>query len=142
MNNTKYSLKRLKTEELRNWFNNPRRKPLVLWGARQVGKTVLVENFLNEWLDLGHVVYRSRNLTGRVNIPLQLENERLFRLYLANEGMLTYQAKVKQSDFLWKIIEIRCLAYFMNPMSQMSYRRRKYLYFIGQANKDMNLSLL
>lgn len=74
-----------------------------------------------EWLDLGHVVYRSRNLTGRVNIPLQLENERLFRLYLADEGMLTYQAKVKQSDFLWKIIEIRCLAYFMNPMSQMSY---------------------
>lgn len=46
MNNTKYSLKRLKTEELRNWFNNPRRKPLVLWGARQVGKTVLVEKFL------------------------------------------------------------------------------------------------
>lgn len=52
-----------------------------------------------EWLDLGHVVYRSRNLTGRINIPLQLENERLFRLYLADEGMLTYQAKVKQSDF-------------------------------------------
>ncbi len=52
-----------------------------------------------EWLDLGHIVYRSRNLTGKVNIPLQLESEGLFRLYLADEGMFTYQAKIKQSDF-------------------------------------------
>ncbi len=52
-----------------------------------------------EWLDLGHIVYRARNLTGRVNVPLRLENEGLFRLYLADEGMFTYQSKVKQSDF-------------------------------------------
>ncbi len=55
-----------------------------------------------EWLDLGHIVYRSRNLSGRVNVPLQLENEGLFRLYLADEGMFTYQAKAKQSDFFVK----------------------------------------
>ncbi len=52
-----------------------------------------------EWLDLGHIVYRSRNLTGKINVPLQMEGEGLFRLYLADEGMFTYQAKVKQSDF-------------------------------------------
>lgn len=52
-----------------------------------------------EWLDLGHIVYRSRNLTGKINAPLQMESEGLFRLYLADEGMFTYQAKVKQSDF-------------------------------------------
>ena len=52
-----------------------------------------------EWLDLGRIVYRSRNLTGKINVPLQIKSEGLFRLYLADEGMFTYQAKVKQSDF-------------------------------------------
>lgn len=55
-----------------------------------------------EWLDLSHIVYRSRNISGKVNIPIQLESEGLFRLYLADEGMFTYQAKVKQSDFFVK----------------------------------------
>ena len=40
MNSTKYGLKRLKSDELEDWLNNPRRKPLVLWSARQAGKTV------------------------------------------------------------------------------------------------------
>ena len=52
-----------------------------------------------EWLDLSHIVYRSKNVSGKVNIPIQQENEGLFRLYLADEGMFTYQAKAKQSDF-------------------------------------------
>ena len=47
MNNSKYGLKRLKEEELENWLNSSRRKPLVMWGARQVGKTVLIRNFLD-----------------------------------------------------------------------------------------------
>ena len=34
---------------LREWANNPRRKPLVLRGARQVGKTSIVELFSQEF---------------------------------------------------------------------------------------------
>ena len=48
MKERKYGLKRLKTAELEKWLNNPKRKPLVIWGARQVGKTILIQNFLNE----------------------------------------------------------------------------------------------
>ena len=32
-------------EKLNNWFHQKRRKPLVLRGARQVGKTRLIRNF-------------------------------------------------------------------------------------------------
>ncbi len=39
-------MKRFVEEELIQWKNSPRRKPLVLRGARQVGKTWLVEQFL------------------------------------------------------------------------------------------------
>lgn len=36
---------RLLNKELNLWKNNPQRKPLLLRGARQVGKTTLIENF-------------------------------------------------------------------------------------------------
>ncbi|MGN1236391.1 MAG: ATP-binding protein [Bacteroidaceae bacterium] len=37
------------TQQLRHWRNNPHRKPLVLRGARQVGKTTLIKEFGKEF---------------------------------------------------------------------------------------------
>ena len=37
------------TQQFRRWRDNPRRKPLVLRGARQVGKTTLVKEFGKEF---------------------------------------------------------------------------------------------
>lgn len=41
-------LKRNASAELIKWHNNKRRKPLVVWGARQVGKTYLVKDIFAE----------------------------------------------------------------------------------------------
>lgn len=38
-------MKRDFTKQLENWKNNPNRKPLILWGARQVGKTWIMQEF-------------------------------------------------------------------------------------------------
>jgi len=38
-------MRRYALEELKNWRNSANRKPLLLYGARQVGKTWLVRNF-------------------------------------------------------------------------------------------------
>ena len=38
-------MKRLLTEKLINWKNKPNRKPLILYGARQVGKTWILKDF-------------------------------------------------------------------------------------------------
>ena len=38
-------MKRLLTEKLVEWKNSRYRKPLILWGARQVGKTWLMKDF-------------------------------------------------------------------------------------------------
>ena len=40
-------LNRFGEKRLTNWFASSRRKPLVLRGARQVGKSTLVESFSN-----------------------------------------------------------------------------------------------
>ena len=37
-------MERAKLQELKKWYANKRRKPLVIWGARQVGKTYLVKD--------------------------------------------------------------------------------------------------
>ena len=42
-------MKRKAIKELENWLNSKRRKPLIVWGARQVGKTyLLLELFAKE----------------------------------------------------------------------------------------------
>lgn len=35
-------------DNLIKWKNNPMRKPLIIWGARQVGKTYLIKNIFGE----------------------------------------------------------------------------------------------
>ncbi|MFC1590885.1 ATP-binding protein [Thermodesulfobacteriota bacterium] len=52
-------MKRLAEAQLRDWNNSPRRKPLIIRGARQVGKTWLVEHFAE------------KNFTSFVNIDLE-----------------------------------------------------------------------
>ena len=52
-----------------------------------------------QWLELAHVIYRSKNVTGKVTVPFIEKSEGLFRLYLADEGIFAYQSKVNQSDF-------------------------------------------
>ena len=46
-------MKRSKIKEIEYWYNSDNRKPLMVWGARQVGKTYLLkdlkqENFLTQ----------------------------------------------------------------------------------------------
>lgn len=55
-------------EQLRQWRNNPRRKPLVLRGARQVGKTTLVEEF-------------GREFDSFISLNLEREDSELFRRF-------------------------------------------------------------
>ena len=43
------NIKRLLLNDLRKWRHNPHRKPLILRGARQVGKTTLVLDFAKEF---------------------------------------------------------------------------------------------
>lgn len=55
-----------------------------------------------QWLELARIVYRSKKKTGKVTLPLIEENEGLFRLYLSDAGMFSYQSNVKKTDFFVK----------------------------------------
>lgn len=54
------------------------------------------------WLELARIVYRSSNWSGKVTLPLNGSESGLFRLYLGDIGMFTYQSGIPFSDFLAK----------------------------------------
>ena len=48
-------MQRFAIEQMKSWQQNPRRKPLLLMGARQVGKTWLMQEFGKQYFK--HVAY-------------------------------------------------------------------------------------
>ncbi|MBR1741215.1 MAG: ATP-binding protein [Lachnospiraceae bacterium] len=52
---------------LKAWKTNKRRKPLIVWGARQVGKTYLIKNIFAEEEFSGHYIYIDLKLEKEIN---------------------------------------------------------------------------
>ncbi len=50
-------MERLAMQKLIDWNNNSKRKPLIVWGARQVGKTYLVKDLFAEQYYAGSYIY-------------------------------------------------------------------------------------
>ena len=50
-------MERIITKKLIEWNNNPRKKPLIVWGARQVGKTYLIKNIFAETYYKNNYIY-------------------------------------------------------------------------------------
>lgn len=50
-------MERNATEKLIDWNNNSRRKPLIVWGARQVGKTYLIKDIFAETYYKDNYIY-------------------------------------------------------------------------------------
>lgn len=59
-------MKRFAEEKLKNWLDNPRRKPLIVWGARQTGKSYLVKDIFAEKYFGGNYVYIDFRLENKV----------------------------------------------------------------------------
>lgn len=53
-----------------------------------------------DWLSLAFLVNKSSLVKERVSIPLVESNESLYRLYLSDMGMFTYQSRVNPKTFL------------------------------------------
>ncbi len=71
-------------------------------------KTSLIEKNLKnrdliipiDWLSLAFIVYKSSLVKENVTIPLIGSNESLYRLYLSDMGLFTYQSNVNPKNFL------------------------------------------
>ena len=60
-------MKRKAMQDLINWKNKKNRKPLLLYGARQVGKTYLVKEFGEKYFeDTIYVNFETNNIIGKM----------------------------------------------------------------------------
>lgn len=60
-------MKRFVYQQLLDWKNSAKRKPLVLNGARQVGKTWLLKEFAqNEYAKMAYVVCRKNPVVKEI----------------------------------------------------------------------------
>lgn len=60
-------MQRKAMNELIKWKNKGNRKPLLLYGARQVGKTYLVKEFANEYFeDIIYINFETNNIVGKI----------------------------------------------------------------------------
>lgn len=60
-------MKRNAMNDLIKWKNKENRKPLLLYGARQVGKTYLVKEFANKYFDdIIYINFETNNLVGKI----------------------------------------------------------------------------
>jgi len=69
---------------LREWAANPKRKPLVLRGARQVGKTTVIEEFAKEFDVFLHL-----------NLERKKDRDILRTFFLFKKNFYSYLCTVK-----------------------------------------------
>lgn len=85
-------MRRIKSESLEKWYKSSSRKPLILRGARQVGKSTLVKNFAKE------KKYRllEINLERKKNWNVVFETNDIEKILNEVEGLL--DVKVDRSE--------------------------------------------
>ena len=60
-------MERKAMQDLINWKNKKNRKPLLLYGARQVGKTYLVKEFGNRYFeDIIYINFETNNVVNKI----------------------------------------------------------------------------
>jgi predicted AAA+ superfamily ATPase len=115
-------LKRHAEQHLNHWFSKPRRKPLVIRGARQVGKSTLVRNFAEshklELIEINLEKHKNLNkLFGSKNIKeicRELE-------YLTDSNLSTTHGKILFLDEIQATPEaVPCLRYFYEERPELA----------------------
>lgn len=60
-------MERNATQKLIEWNNNAKKKPLIVWGARQVGKTYLIKNLFAETYYKDNYIYIDCKIEDEIN---------------------------------------------------------------------------
>lgn len=94
-------MKRAAIEKLKEWRKNPKRKPLIIRGARQVGKTWLMKEFGNtEYKNVIYVNFELQDLM-REHFSIDLDTTRII------EGLELEYFKINPEDTLIILDEIQ-----------------------------------
>ena len=89
------------------------------------------------WLTTAHIVLQSFCLKEKVTLPLIEEGSSLFRLYLSDVGMFTYQSGLSYEQFLLDKDNALSGIYYENYVAtELVARRYPLLYWKGKRNSE------
>lgn len=96
-------MKRKAMEQLSRWKNKENRKPLLIYGARQVGKTYLVKQFAKQYFDeLIYVNFETNKIVG------DMINENIDPKEIIKNLEIIFQKKIDKTKTLIFFDEIQC----------------------------------
>ena len=95
-------MQRKAMNDLVTWKNKKNRKPLLLYGARQVGKTYLVKEFAKEYFkDIIYVNFETNNIVGKII------NEDISPKYIIKNLEIVFNKKINKDTTLIFFDEIQ-----------------------------------
>ena len=90
------------------------------------------------WLNASNVILESFALKEKVTSPLIRDEDSLFRIYLSDVGMFTYQSGLNYEKFLVDKNNALSGIYYENYVaSELIARRRELFYWKGKRNSEL-----
>ena len=92
-----------------------------------------------DWLTMAYVVHQSFQLKEHVTLPLMQEEDSLFRLYLGDIGMFSWQSGINASSFISKEGQNNLAGIFFENYAalELTARDLKLFYWKGKNNAEM-----
>lgn len=91
-----------------------------------------------DWLTLAFIIEKSSLIKETVSIPLMSSNESLYRLYLSDIGMFSYQSNINATTFIDKNIRNTLSGIFFENYvaNELTHAGIKLFYWKGKANAE------
>lgn len=95
-----------------------------------------------EWLLMADIVMKSNLLKETITLPLIESEETLFRLYLADMGLFTYQSGLDSRSFILNKENALSGIYYENYIAtELHAHERKLFYWKGKRNSEFEFIL-
>ena len=130
--NVKIDMKRLLYKNLLDWKKNPNRKPLILNGARQVGKTWLLQNFgFQEYESVAYI--NCESATNINELFADFDTKRIIRALSAYTNV-----DIVPNDSLIILDEVQLVEDFVEVLLSLMQDRRLDVYVSGSNSKFLS----
>ncbi len=121
-------MERKAMNELVKWKNKKNRKPLLLYGARQVGKTYLVKEFANRYFkDIIYVNFETNNIISK------MIDENITPKYIIENLEIAFNKKIDKDNTLIFFDEIQKNTRVLTSLKYFEEDAKEY-YVIGAGS--------
>ena len=95
-----------------------------------------------DWLTMAHVVYQSFQLKEHITLPLMRDDGALFRLYLGDIGMFSWQSGISAASFLSKNGQNNLAGIFFENYTAQELAARDINLFYWKGKNDAEMEFI